>query len=31
MWSGQEDERSDAAIHKCKLGKPVWIASLRSQ
>jgi hypothetical protein len=24
------EERSDAAIHKCKVGKPKWIASLRS-
>jgi len=31
MWRGQEEERSDAAIHKCKLGKQVWIASLRSR
>jgi hypothetical protein len=25
------EERSDAAIHKCLIGKPKWIASLRSQ
>jgi hypothetical protein len=25
------EERRDAAIHKCKLGKQKWIASLRSQ
>jgi hypothetical protein len=25
------EERSDAAIHKCKIRTPKWIASLRSQ
>jgi hypothetical protein len=25
------EERTDAAIHKCLIGKPEWIASLRSQ
>jgi len=30
-WVRHREERSDAAIQVSKIGKPTWIASLRSQ
>ena len=30
LCNSHREERSDAAIHKCNMGKPQWIASLRS-